>query len=63
MFMTLQSLQKKSETQGDYSAMVIDPTNDCTFYYVNQYYMTTSKKSWLTKIAAFQLENCNDDSN
>src|SRR4029077_3467667 len=23
---------------GDYSSMSIDPTDDCTFWYVNQYY-------------------------
>jgi hypothetical protein len=49
------------KTQGDYSAMVLDPTDDCTFYYVNQYYNTSSSKGWQTKIAAFQLaDNCTE---
>jgi hypothetical protein len=56
---TLLSFLHQIGTQGDYSVMVIDPTDDCTFYYVNEYYTTTSSKGWQTKIAAFQLDNCN----
>lgn len=62
MSITLLYFDHQIGTQGDYSAMVIDPTNDCTFYYVNEYYTTTSSKGWQTKIAAFQLDNCNADS-
>ena len=52
---------EKNKTQGDYSVMVLDPADDCTFYYVNQYYNTCSSKGWQTKIAAFQLtDNCTE---
>ena len=25
---------------GDYSAMTVDPTDDCTFYYTQEYYLS-----------------------
>ena len=36
----------------------IDPTDDCTFWYVNQYYATTSAYNWRTRIASFKLPGC-----
>ena len=35
---------------GDYSSMSIDPADDCTFWYVSQYYATTN--AWSTQIAS-----------
>lgn len=35
--------------------MNVDPTNDCTFEYVNGYYQTTSPAGWQTRIASFQI--------
>jgi len=35
---------------GDYTSMSIDPVDDCTFWYVNQYY--TFAGSWKTQIAS-----------
>jgi hypothetical protein len=35
---------------GDYTSMSIDPFDDCTFWYVNQYFLTVG--SWLTRIAS-----------
>jgi hypothetical protein len=35
---------------GDYTSMSIDPIDDCTFWYVNQYYTATS--FWSTRIAS-----------
>jgi hypothetical protein len=43
---------------GDYTSMNIDPTDDCTFWYVNQYYQTTSLRNWQTRIGAFKLPGC-----
>jgi hypothetical protein len=40
---------------GDYSSMGVDPTDDCTFWYTNQYYKTTSQWHWGTWIQSFQL--------
>jgi hypothetical protein len=40
---------------GDYSMMAVDPADDCTFWYTQQYYQGTSPGSWRTRIGAFQL--------
>ncbi len=39
---------------GDYSAMTIDPTDDLTFWYTNEYFLTTSS-TWRTRIGSFKL--------
>jgi hypothetical protein len=39
---------------GDYSAMTIDPTDDCTFWYTNEYYTSTGG-NWQTRIGSFRL--------
>ncbi len=47
---------------GDYTSMNIDPTDDCTFWYVNEYYQTTDPvrlRNWQTRIASFKLPGCN----
>jgi hypothetical protein len=41
---------------GDYSAMTIDPTDDLTFWYTNEY-LTTTSSVWRTRIGSFKLEN------
>jgi hypothetical protein len=43
---------------GDYSAMRIDPSDDCTFWYTNEYYPVTSSGVWYTAIGSFKLSNC-----
>jgi hypothetical protein len=47
---------------GDYTSMNIDPVDDCTFWYVNEYYTAASQASspagWLTRIASFKLPGC-----
>jgi hypothetical protein len=43
---------------GDYTAMNIDPTDDCTFWYVNEYIQTTGPSNWQTRIASFRLPGC-----
>jgi len=43
---------------GDYTSMNVDPTDDCTFWYVNEYYQTTSLANWQTRIGSFQLPGC-----
>src|SRR5216683_7003745 len=40
---------------GDYTSMAIDPTDDVTFVYTNEYYPTTSAGNWSTRIASFKL--------
>jgi hypothetical protein len=43
---------------GDYSAMTIDPVDDCTFWYTQEYYATTSSFNWRTRIASFKFPGC-----
>src|SRR5512142_1340445 len=47
---------------GDYSAMVVDPTDDCTFWYTTEYYTAASQASstvgWLTHVASFKFPSC-----
>jgi hypothetical protein len=43
---------------GDYSSMSVDPTDDCTFWYTNEYYAVTSSFNWRTRIAAFKFDSC-----
>jgi len=52
---------------GDYTSLNIDPADDCTFWYVNEYYTAAGQASstagWQTRIASFKLPGCeeNDD--
>jgi hypothetical protein len=43
---------------GDYSALVVDPVDDCTFWYTQEYYAVTSESGWQTRIGTFSLPNC-----
>jgi hypothetical protein len=43
---------------GDYSSMNIDPSDDCTFWYTNEYYETTSLVGWKTRIGSFTMPGC-----
>ena len=42
---------------GDYSAMTVDPVDDCTFWYTNEYY-AASGLDWQTRIGSFKFPNC-----
>jgi hypothetical protein len=48
---------------GDYTSLNIDPVDDCTFWYVNEYYAVSGTpadgRPWQTRIASFQLPGCN----
>ncbi len=43
---------------GDYSRMAVDPVDDCTFWYTQQYYAATSDSGWRTRIAKFSFPSC-----
>jgi hypothetical protein len=43
---------------GDYTAMDVDPTDDCTFFYTNQYEKTTGSFNWSTRIGSFKFPGC-----
>ncbi len=43
---------------GDYSAMKIDPTDDCTLWYTQEYQATTQSANWNTRIGSFKFSSC-----
>jgi hypothetical protein len=43
---------------GDYSAMQVDPVDDCTFWYTQEYMKTTGSFNWNTRIASFKFPGC-----
>jgi hypothetical protein len=46
---------------GDYSSMSVDPQDDCSFWYTNQYYSSGANGStgnWQTRIGAFKYPSC-----
>jgi hypothetical protein len=53
--------QQGSTQWGDYTSMTVDPVDDCTFWYVNEYYdrnQTGKNLDWHTRIANFKLPAC-----
>jgi hypothetical protein len=43
---------------GDYSAMSIDPTDDCTFWYTTEYLKANGAFNWSTRLASFKFSGC-----
>jgi hypothetical protein len=43
---------------GDYSDMTVDPIDDCTFWYTQEYYQVTSSFNWRTRIGNFKFPSC-----
>ena len=43
---------------GDYSAMTVDPVDDCTFWYTSEYLKTNGTWNWNTWIASFKFASC-----
>jgi hypothetical protein len=46
---------------GGYTSMTVDPVDDCTFWYVNEYFtvpQTGALVTWQTRISNFKLPNC-----
>lgn len=59
------SLQAGSGSQGpnlsrwgDYSSMSIDPADDCTFWYTNEYLTANGTFNWHTRIGSFKYPTC-----
>jgi uncharacterized repeat protein (TIGR01451 family) len=51
--------QTDSNRWGDYSSMNVDPADDCTFWYTNEYVGTDAPGSlWRTRIASFKEPSC-----
>jgi hypothetical protein len=46
---------------GDYTAMSVDPADDCTFWYTNEYYSSQTNGTvgnWQTLIGSFKFPSC-----
>jgi hypothetical protein len=43
---------------GDYSAITVDPVDDCTFWYTTEYLKANGSFNWSTRIANFKFPNC-----
>ena len=43
---------------GDYTSMSIDPVDDCTFWYTDEYIPSNGNFNWNTRLASFQLPGC-----
>ncbi|MFI1203305.1 hypothetical protein ACH4VR_28380 [Streptomyces sp. NPDC020883] len=46
------------ERWGDYTSMAVDPADDCTFWYTNEYIPSNGSYNWHTRLASFTLPNC-----
>ncbi len=44
---------------GDYSSLSVDPVDDCTFWYTQEYVQTTGQAPWRTRVAAIRFPSCN----
>ena len=43
---------------GDYSSMTVDPTDDCTFWYTNEFIPANGTFNWSTRVGTFKFPNC-----
>jgi hypothetical protein len=53
-------VQTLSNRWGDYTNITVDPSDDCTFWYTNQYQLTndTTFGNWHTRFGSFQVTSC-----
>jgi hypothetical protein len=43
---------------GDYSALTVDPSDDCTFFYTQEYYANNNSFDWVTSVAKGAYPGC-----
>jgi len=43
---------------GDYSSMTVDPKDDCTFWFTQEYYIASGSFNWATHVGAFKFDSC-----
>jgi hypothetical protein len=43
---------------GDYTSMSVDPSDDCTFWYTDQYLASNGSFNWHTRIGSFKFPSC-----
>jgi hypothetical protein len=44
---------------GDYTSVAVDPVDDCTLWYINEYLTSTGWHVWQTRLASFKFPACN----
>src|SRR5262249_8390180 len=47
-----------SDAWGAYSSMSVDPVDDCTFWYTQEYLKTDGTFNWNTRIAKIKFPSC-----
>ncbi len=47
-----------SSPWGGYSAMRVDPADNCTFWYTTEYYQSPAPTDWSTQVASFTFPSC-----
>ncbi len=54
------SQSNTSHRWGDYSAMSVDPVDDCTFYFTSEYLLSSGSFNWSTRVGSFGFtaSNC-----
>jgi hypothetical protein len=52
------AVQTRSNRWGDYSSMSIDPSDDCSFWYVQEY-GKNGGTNWQSHVVAFKFDSCN----
>ena len=53
--------EENSPRYGDYNSMTVDPVDDCTFWFVAEYFQqnqTGKEINWNTRIAKFKVSSC-----
>ncbi|HEX7185595.1 MAG TPA: hypothetical protein VF756_27470 [Thermoanaerobaculia bacterium] len=50
--------QSSSSRWGDYSAMSVDPADNCTFWFTQEYYGNNGSFDFKTRIGAFRVPGC-----
>jgi hypothetical protein len=50
--------QTKYNRWGDYSSAALDPADDCTFWYANEYLPSTGVFNWSTRLGSFKFGGC-----
>jgi hypothetical protein len=50
--------QGSSSRWGDYSALTVDPSDDCTFFYTQEYYANNGSFDWATRVGKFAYPGC-----
>jgi len=54
--------QTGSNRWGDYSAVVVDPADDCTFWFTGEYYAASASAAWRTYVGTFRVPGCGERS-